>query len=370
MSRGMSVLLFAVALAIAYWCYSNFERVTEPEFVGFSGEAARNPMLAFERLVHRMGFAAAPATERAALDNLPLRATLVLGRNRNLSPQRVKAIAAWVSGGGHLIVEAERPNERDPVLDALGVSRRAAPRRASSDEISVRLPGEGGVLRADLPLIGFEYLGGESYSTPAGPAQALLHARHGNGQFTVLSSFDFMRNDDIGEHDHATLAWEVVRLMPDTVRVLIARRSAQLSLLDWLIEHAQGVAIALTALLTFWLWRIGRRFGPVEPPRQPRRRRLLDHLRASGHFQWAAGSAPGLLAAAREACLAKVARTRPAVANLPPTARNARLSELTRLPPEEIGHALDGDAATQRAFTAAVSTLQQIEDKLTHSVSA
>jgi hypothetical protein len=190
--------------------------------------------------------------------------------------------------------------------------------------------------------------------------------RFGSGQATVLSSFDFMRNANIGEHDHAALAWGVVRLMPDTQRVVIAPRLEQLSLARWFRENALGATFAAAALVALWLWRVGRRFGPVQPPHEPRRRRLLDHLRASGHFQWSVASASTLLAAAREACLAKIARTRPGVADLPPPERSERLAELTRLPREEIEHALAGDATSQRAFTAAVSTLQQIEDKLTH----
>jgi hypothetical protein len=138
----------------------------------------------------------------------------------------------------------------------------------------------------------------------------------------------------------------------------------------WLAREARGAVIAALALLALWLWRVSRRFGPLEPPHEPRRRRLLDHLRASGHFQWAAGSAPALLAAAREACLAKVARSRPALADMAPVERSAALADLTQLPRAEIEHALEGAATTPRAFTAAVSTLQQIEGKLTRPVGA
>jgi hypothetical protein len=367
----MPLVLAMLAAAVALWVHSNFERVTEREFVDFSGEARRNPLLAFERLVQRMGVQAGTETERAALDDLAPGVTLVLGGERRLSPQRVSAITAWLAAGGHVIVEAEIAGERDPLLDALGVTRRPGRRPPSAGDLTLRLPGRSEPLRADLPLIGLEYRGtGESYSTPAGAAQALLHIRHGSGRASVLSSFDFMRNEDIGEYDHAALAWGLVRLMPDTRRVLIARRSEPLSVLEWLVANAQAVLLSGAALLALCLWRAGRRFGPLEAARQPRRRRLLDHLRASGRFQWAAGSAPTLLSAAREACLAKIARTRPALAGLEPSARNTRLAALTRLPAGDIEHAFEGEASTPRAFTAAVGTLQQIEDKLAHTVSA
>ena len=103
-------------------------------------------------------------------------------------------------------------------------------------------------------------------------------------------------------------------------------RIERLSLWQWLTEHALAVLISSAALLVLWLWRIGPRFGPVAADLPPARRRLLDHLRASGRFHWNNRGRDRLAEAAREACLARLARAHPGFAALPPGERAAQLA--------------------------------------------
>jgi hypothetical protein len=369
--RTLSIIAAAACLMGAIWCYFNFERVTERDYVGFSGEAARNPLLAFQRLVERMGLKTALTTRPADLESAEAGATLILARNRQgMAALRAERIQQWVAGGGHLIVEAEPPDDPDPLLDVLGVARGEPSSREAAKPLDIRLPGAPAALRVVMPVMDLtNSVGSGAYSARGDGGAAVLDFAYGSGRVTVLASFAFMRNEHIGEHDHAAFAWELVQLAPRTSAVLIATRFERPSLTEWLAREARWPLFAACALLVLWLWRISRRFGPVQPPAEPQRRRLLDHLRASGRFLWATHSAPRLLAAAREACLAKIARTRPGLAELPAAERSARLAQLTEIPREDIELAFDGAAYTPRAFTAAVSTLQQIEEKLTRSVS-
>jgi hypothetical protein len=123
-------------------------------------------------------------------------------------------------------------------------------------------------------------------------------------------------------------------------------------------------------LLALWLVRKVRRFGPIVPQQETGRRRLLDHLRASGRFEWSAHAAPRLLAAAREACLANIAKARPALAGIPPQERAARFASLTGLPDTDVELAFTGEAATPRSFVLAIQTLQAIEEKLARRAGA
>jgi hypothetical protein len=93
-------------------------------------------------------------------------------------------------------------------------------------------------------------------------------------------------------------------------------------------------------------------------------------LRASGRFEWSAHAAPRLLAAAREGCLANIAKARPALAGIPADERSARYAQLTGLPQSEVELALEGEAATPRSFVSAVQTLQIIEEKLARRAAA
>jgi hypothetical protein len=370
MSRFRAFVAGGLALALGVWAYSHLERVPERVYTGYSGEAARNPLLAFQRLVERMGGRASTLRKAAELDALPREATLVLARRRyGMTPSRAARVRQWIESGGHLVVEAERVGDPDVLLDMLGVVRQ---RTGNAGTIPLTLPGsrrEYRVMREPMAI-----------SRPHGDAAASSHAdtmlvefRYGRGHVSALSGFHFMRNHAIGELDHAAYAWGLIGLGrgPDAPApvVLVAPGSDRPSLVGWLAENAAGAVAAIFVLLALWLARKVRRFGPVVPQPDGGRRRLLDHLRASGRFEWSAHAAPRLLGAAREACLGSVARARPLLAGIDGEERVARFAELTGLAPADVEHALAGEASTPRSFTAAVRTLQAIEEKLARRTS-
>lgn len=361
-------VLAALLIAGALWFYTSFERVSEREHVGFRGEAARNPMLALTRLMERMGVKVRSSGKTTDLDQLEAAATMLLPAGRaEFTQPRAERMAAWVAAGGYLIVQAEPLGKRDTVLDALKVGRTGAPAANRAELARVRFPQVQDLRVVMRPAITFtddapdrkRYVASDSDGT------IVLHLVSGHGRVTVLPSFEFLGNGSIGEHDHAALAWELVRFVPGTAIIVIAPNFEHPSLVAWLAREARIALIAAAAVLLFWAWRAATRFGPVEPDRALERRRLLDHLRASGRYLWRAGAGSKLLAAARETCLQKIARTRPGLAELPPAERAGPLAKLTELPAREIELAWTAEPETPAAFTAAVRTLQQIDEKLT-----
>lgn len=360
--------LGALLIGLGVWFYMNFERVTVRERVGFKGEAARNPLLAFTRLLERMGLEVRAPRERTALADLPVNATLILPRGRGAyTAARAEEVRSWVVNGGHLIVYAERPGTRDTVLDALKIGRGEAD-NAEPALATVRFPHVDRPLKVQIGTT-FELIDLEPARTRfIGKTEAgtiVLHLAAGRGRVTVVPSMGFMTNSTIGEHDHAAFAWALVSFVPGTSAVVIAPHFDPPSIFAWLGENARAALAAVAALLIVWGWRAARRFGPVAPEPTRERRRLLDHLRASGRFLWRVDAEPRLLAAARETCLQRIARARPALLDLQPGDRAERLAVLTELPRREILHALIAEPDTPAAFTAAVRTLQQIEEKLT-----
>lgn len=368
-----SYLLGAFIVALAAWFYVSFERVAEREHVGPTGEAARNPYLALTRLIERMGVEARSAQRVEELDALPSSATVILRTGRQgYSTAQIERLVEWINAGGHLIVEAERAEIQDDLLDELGVSREDGPVAFRDKPAVVSLPGAKPLraqLRRAMALTADEpqrtrHVSRDDHGTH------VLHLTYDRGRVTVLPSLAFMTNDTVGENDHAELAWRLVQLAPATSTVVIAPRLARPSLARWLTHEARAPLIAATVLLLLWAWRAGARFGPIEPEPTRERRRLLDHLRASGRFLWRSGASSRLLGAAREACLQKIARTRPALLSLPPNERAARLSALTGLALRDIDLAWSGEPQTPAAFTAAIRTLQQIEEQLTRKLTA
>ena len=363
----------AVVLALiagAVWAYFNFERVTERTEVGYQGDAQRNRFLAAQRLFERMGLPAREVRNPAELDALSPRAALFLPRHRGgLPAERIGKLLRWVDGGGHLIVEAEPHEAGDAMLDALGIERVGIRNRSPRAPSSVTLPHAAQPLRVHfgyaqklLPAAAPEY----GYDDVSGTH--LVHLRRGNGMVTVLAEASFMANSEIAKHDHAEFAWQIARFAPARDAALFAIRLETPTLLEWLREHAVAALALAAALLAAWLWRVAPRFGPVEPDPPPGRRRLLDHLRASGRFQWARRQARHLLDAARDACLNKVARSHPGILDLARAERIAHLAAITQIGAGQIELALYGEAREAAEFTDAIRVLQRIEDRLVRKI--
>src|SRR5688500_11067759 len=119
-------LLALVVLGVVAFL-SAYERVPATERVGPSGEARRNPFLAAERLAARMGLRTRHVRALPDFDTLSRNGVLLMPRGRQaIEPRRMRDLAGWVEGGGHLIAEAELPGMADPLLDLFGILRTAA----------------------------------------------------------------------------------------------------------------------------------------------------------------------------------------------------------------------------------------------------
>lgn len=363
-----ALVLVAFVAGGATWLYFNFERVSERERVGYQGEARRNFLLAATRLYERMGKKTRTVRRPAEFGELPPGGTLVLARYRaGIVPRSLERLMAWVEGGGHLIVAAEWHYNRDPVLERLGIERRELRQRVPREPVGVTLPHAPREMR--LVMGNRVQL---SERTPRAVFRIddrlgaiLLHYRHGAGQITVLNSMSFLTNATIGEHDHAEFAWQLLQFNPATPEIVIAPRLATPSLLAALVEHALQALVVAALLLAAWLWRVIPRFGPLIPDPPSARRRLLDHLRASGLFHWNNGDVARLTSAAREACMHKIGRTHPVIAALPMPQRAVRLAQLTGLPEDQIVLGLSGQPSDPAQFTGLIRTLQALEAGLT-----
>ena len=346
------------------WFFSTHERVPVKERVGPSREARENPYLAAERFAARMGAPARPLRALAEIDRLPENAALLLPRGRQaLDARRVRHLVAWVESGGHLIAEAEPIGVADPLFAALGVERQRM-RRAGSP-LQATLP-DGRTLRLSP--------GGRMLLKPqaanlvlrAGAPDALQVASfaRGRGVATVAADLGFARNTLIGAQQNAAFFWSLLQLT-DATDVRFYLRPERLSLWAFLKEQAAPVLLALAALVGLWVWRASPRFGPVRPDAPPARRRLLDHLRATGRDYWAHDLRARLVAAAREAALRRVARAQPDFPQAAEAERSARLARLAGVDVDEAQRLLDsGDSVRGHDFIRLVRTAQRVHSAL------
>jgi hypothetical protein len=357
-------VLLALAIGAVVWWNATFVRVPAKVWIGPSGEARLRQFLAAERFAERMGLAAKELRSLPDVDALaPGGVLLMPGRRQLLDAQRMDRILAWVQNGGHLIAEAEAQGVADPLFDLLAVRRIDAP--WITDPLAVTFA-DGAALKVALrSRLGLEPPTGRLLIRAAsGESVRLASFGRGRGVVTVSASLDFARNFQIGDQDHAEFLWRLMQATPAT-HLAVYWHPQRLSLWGFLAENAAAVLAAGLALLVVWLWRIAPRFGPVAPDAPPARRRLLDHLRASGRYYWALNLRERLLIAARDAALRRVLRAQPEFAAASPPERAARLAALAGVPVGDAQRLLDaGGAIRGAAFIQVMQTAQRVHAAL------
>jgi hypothetical protein len=313
-------LVFYIAMALiglgVAWFFTTFERMPVSERVPPSGEARVRDFLAAERFAERMGLRSRELRSLPDLDKRGPGILFVPNRRQSIDATRAAQLLAWAQAGNHLVIEAEFLGVDDPLLDALQVKRAQGKPQVKPtfpDRLSLQPP-------AGKPTVQV--------------ADKLLSFPRGKGMVTVATSLSFARNGLIGAEGNAELLWQLMQLTPAKA-LQVFSRPERLSLTGFLVRHAAPALIAAGVLLALWLWHIAPRFGPVTPDAPPARRRLLDHLRASGRYYWAQGLRARLVLAARDAALRRIARAQPDFGGAAANEKHARLAALAGIQPEE-----------------------------------
>ena len=359
------VMALGVVALGAAWFLSTFERVPSKEWIGPAAEARRDPFLAAGRFAERMGLPSHRIRVLTELDRLPPDGVLLLpARRQAIDPRRLRKLVDWVEAGGHLLAEAEQPGVSDPLLDELGVKRRSS---AKDSEAPTVHTAQG--RRLKVSFFGRTVLQPPQdakvvFSAGGTGSTVIASMEVGRGVLTVAGSLAFARNSFIGTDDNADFLWYLLDLAPARSLHLFVRQE-RLSLWGFLRQHATPVLLAAAALLALWLWRIGPRFGPVLPDAPPDRRRLLDHLRASGRYYWARGLRPRLVFAARDAALRHLARAHPDFADSPLEARASQLAALVSISTDEAERFMrTAGPASAAEFVELMHTAQRIHSAL------
>ncbi|MCD6043080.1 MAG: hypothetical protein K0R40_2683 [Burkholderiales bacterium] len=372
-------LALLVVLGVV-WFLATHDRVPTKEWVAPSGEARLREFLAAQRFAERMGWKVSEVRSLPALDALPASGTLLLpNRRQALPPAKIAEILAWVDGGGHLLAEAEYLGVADPLFEALGVVR--SPADPEKRPFVLEMPQSGRRLQLYIGDATKLEIAPQDIRLRAGsPASTkLISFTRGRGLVTAATSLRFARNpsfdDQVAERrkgpapsiaadDHAELFWHLLALSPAR-ELNVYFRPERLSLWRFLTENAAPALVAIGLMLGLWLWSIVPRFGPVVPDLPPGRRRLLDHLRASGRYYWANGLRSRLVVAARDAALRRVTRAQPDFALAPEAERVSRLSAIAGISKEDAARFMTAAGAMRGAdFIRVTQHAQRIHSSL------
>jgi hypothetical protein len=400
MSRRETLLALLALVLIALgaaWFFTHYERVPTRRWEAATQEAKRNPYLALERFAKRMGRPLAKLDQAQDLERLaPGGLMLLANADRDqLTPERVKAVLDWVAQGGYLIVAGDMEGESSPLLEKLGIrwqeqeatptddavdaetAEQDSPSQKEADTFQARLPGKKRALTVALPprWKSQRFLEASTPepawhagAAPHGPGAALLHYSHGRGQVTVLSSFEFLENGDIGEYDHAELIWRLMRRYAPQGPARLAASltpSEMPGLWQWLAESAWMALASGAALILAWLWARMPRFGGTLPDVEPARRGLAEHLTAMGRAVWREGGLQPWSDLLRQDLKDNIARTHPQLLSLPEAERLDILARTGPLPPETRAALLDPAAEHDpEAFARLARAVQQVERTL------
>ena len=382
---------------------------------GYVGEAARNRYYAAQQLLSRMGMPAQSFSDVGVLASLPPEnSTLVIPTPRRaVDDETSERLMDWVARGGHLVVVTwelwDDPNRNpDRILDAVGVHQylnqpadappepdaKPAPPPDDGDDGSGgddvdgddgpagdEPPAEPAIAEVDFPdrdtplQARFDPRFRLEVSDEAAAAVVLeildtngahfVTVRHGKGLVTGLSDDYFLTQPEIGELDHAELVYRMSRLGGHRGPVWFVYGDQHPSVLHLVLRHAWMVASSALVLLALWLWSASRRFGPIAPDPVPARRELMEHVRAAGRLQWRRGGAGALLAAVREALLARMRERHPGFQSLTPSEQAGRLESLSGVPSARIADALAFALETDpNRFTARIAILEKLRRSL------
>ena len=386
--KGWKIALALLAILVvgfyAQWFFTHFEAREQEVRREVSPEARRNPLLAAERFLSRIGRTAKSVSGRDRLLQLPPPgdALLVNRFAAHLPPEREDALEEWLRQGGQLIVTAVREWDEESgsggnrFLDRFGVRLQveaasgcpdeapddsadacAGDRAEPDDTLEVPVAGRAAPLRVafDQERLLQDGDGAAAWAVGDSDRFHLLQFRVGGGRLTVLSDNGFFHNERIGEADHALFLADLTE-GTNKVWLLYSSNMPSLVALLWSNQPFLVVSVLVTALL--WLGYLAGFSGPRRRSGARSRRNLLEHLAAAAAYAWSVDRAQRLLAGFRDASVRGWERRHHQLARLDQKARCRWIAERSGLTAQEVELALYEEVGSEQDFVR-VSAAQQ-----------
>ena len=192
-------------------------------------------------------------------------------------------------------------------------------------------------------------------------ANAVRAYAYGKGRVVIIAQ-NYFNNGALDNYDHAELLLGLADLNLKAPTVTFIQRIDVAPWYSILWAAVPYTIVALGLFLALLAWSVARRFGPLVPEPDDRRRALMEHVDASGRWLWKSERGRNImLDAARRSTEKVLARRAPELRKLTIEQRNLRLAELCHLSVAQVERALqDAPARVPIEFTQQIQSLQQL----------
>jgi hypothetical protein len=387
MSTRLTILLGVLLLVGlgawgVHWFLANHERHSREIRSEVSPQARRNPYLAAERFLDRLGVECESVSGRDRLLQPPPESGLLLINNLgpSLPLEREQELLGWIRRGGHLVVvpgqewDEELESGGNHLLDALGVQLLVVPltgderesiegaveRQAESEQaVPVRFQVPGARQRVavdfDRDRILIDRDGQADWGGAGEELGYLLQFEMGRGRLTVLSDDRFLTNDAIDRLDHALF---LAQLAQGYDKAWLLYSSKMPSLIRLLWNSAPQLLVGGLVLLLLLLWSMGMRTGPLLCRGWTPRRNLMEHLDAAARYAWRMDGARLMCVTSQQGLEQAWRRRHLILGRMNQRQRCEWIAARAGLTPGEVETALYGRPSGEKEFTD-VSAVQQ-----------
>jgi hypothetical protein len=189
----------------------------------------------------------------------------------------------------------------------------------------------------------------------------LVQTAAGAGRVTVLADARAFDNVFLTVMGRAHLLAGLARQPGFEGRVWFPTRFSRASLATVSAPLGWPFVIAIVGALIAWIWASATRFGPVLASESSSRRRLAEHLEATGRWAWRQHLHDELIAHTRRVALDRVFFAHPRWRSLTTSQLQSELAEATELPLKTIEEGFYGSVRPDATrFVAAITLWERI----------
>ena len=193
----------------------------------------------------------------------------------------------------------------------------------------------------------------------------MLQRKIGKGMITFIADLSIFENQLLRDSDNAEILWYLVHSNHKEPTVWLFHNNEMPNLLSLIWRYGWAVVMSLSMLLLAWTYQSIHRFGPLIPKKTMNRRRLLEHIKASGEYFWKKKNKHILIESTRQALHRRISQVHPAWENSNESDKILHLSEMLDITPSRIQFLLFNNQIHQDDdFTQLINELESIRRQL------